>query len=211
MNHWVVAPVVLPLVAAVLLLLAERAAPRWSGAINLVAITPKTVSRLQERRNILDEARKLGSDVDMSIDLAKDRPNADGICRGWFDGKLVVEHTDVIFRSTDYPKMQFNQFLLAPFFGSGLVPHPQKLWIDELEKSFASFGSGEHDDAAAFTGQHAGGALIVRTDVIRSQRARFGEANDFERIQANVHSPGQREVHVAMGQGLTGHGNAEQR
>lgn len=37
MSHWVVVPVVLPLFAAVLLLLAERAAPRWSGAINLVA------------------------------------------------------------------------------------------------------------------------------------------------------------------------------
>ena len=67
-----------------------------------------------------------------SLDLAKDRPNADGICRGWFDDKLVVEHKDVIFRTTDFPTMQFNQFLLAPYFGPGLVPHAQKLWIDEL-------------------------------------------------------------------------------
>jgi hypothetical protein len=67
-----------------------------------------------------------------SLDPAKDRPNADGVCRGWFDGKLVIEHKDVIYRSTDFPKMQFNQFLLAPYFGPGLVPHAQKLWIDEL-------------------------------------------------------------------------------
>lgn len=75
-----------------------------------------------------------------TLDLAKDRPNADGICRGWFDGKLVVEHKDVIFRSTDFPKMQFNQLLLAPFFGPGLVPHPQKLWIDELVVSTKPIG-----------------------------------------------------------------------
>jgi hypothetical protein len=67
-----------------------------------------------------------------SLDVKNDRPNADGIVRGWFDGKLVVEHTDVILRSTDFPKMQFNQFLLTPYFGPGLLPHPQKLWIDEL-------------------------------------------------------------------------------
>ncbi len=28
--------------------------------------------------------------------------------------------------------MKFNQFLLAPYFGPGLLPHEQTLWIDEL-------------------------------------------------------------------------------
>ena len=28
--------------------------------------------------------------------------------------------------------MKFNQFFLGPYFGPGLLPHPQKLWIDEL-------------------------------------------------------------------------------
>lgn len=67
-----------------------------------------------------------------SLDLKNDRPNADGIARAWFDDRLVVDRNDVIFRSTDFPKMQFNQFLMAPFFGPGLLPHAQKLWIDEL-------------------------------------------------------------------------------
>ena len=67
-----------------------------------------------------------------TLDLQNDRPNRDGIVRGWFDGKLVVEHTDVVLRSTDFPKMKFNQFLMAPYFGPGLLPHAQKLWIDEL-------------------------------------------------------------------------------
>jgi hypothetical protein len=67
-----------------------------------------------------------------TLDLKNDRPNKDGIVRGWLDGKLVIERTDVIFRSTDFPNMKFNQFLLTPYFGPGLLPHAQKLWIDEL-------------------------------------------------------------------------------
>jgi hypothetical protein len=67
-----------------------------------------------------------------TLDLKADKPNADGIVRGWFDGKLVIDRTDVILRSTDYPKMKFNQFLLTPYFGPGLLPHAQTLWIDEL-------------------------------------------------------------------------------
>ncbi len=75
-----------------------------------------------------------------TLDMAKDKPNADGIIRGWFDGKLVVEHTDVVFRTTDFPKMKFNQFIMAPYFGPGLLPHPQKLWIDEMVISTKPIG-----------------------------------------------------------------------
>jgi len=67
-----------------------------------------------------------------SLDLNADRSNADGIVRGWFDSKLVIDQTNVVLRSTDFPKMKFNQFLLTPYFGPGLLPHEQTLWIDEL-------------------------------------------------------------------------------
>jgi hypothetical protein len=67
-----------------------------------------------------------------SLDLKADKPNSDGIVRGWFDGKLVIDRTDVVLRSTDFPKMKFNQFLLTPYFGQGLLPQAQTLWIDEL-------------------------------------------------------------------------------
>lgn len=67
-----------------------------------------------------------------SLDRKADRLNADGIVRGWFDGKLVIDRADVVLRSTDFPKMKFDQFLLAPYFGPGLLPHAQTLWIDEL-------------------------------------------------------------------------------
>ncbi len=67
-----------------------------------------------------------------SLDSKADKPNADGVVQGWFDGKLVVDRHDVVFRSSDFPKMRFNQYLLAPYFGPGLLPHAQTLWIDEL-------------------------------------------------------------------------------
>ena len=65
-----------------------------------------------------------------TVDATK--ANSDGIARAWFDGQLVVDRTDLVFRSPDFPKMKFNQLLLAPHFGPGLLPHPQTLWIDEL-------------------------------------------------------------------------------
>lgn len=38
-----------------------------------------------------------------TLDLKNDKPNADGIVRAWFDDKLVIDETDVILRSTDFP------------------------------------------------------------------------------------------------------------
>jgi hypothetical protein len=67
-----------------------------------------------------------------SLDRQRDKPVADGVARAWFDGKLVIDRTDVVLRSTDFPTMKFNQLLLAPYFGPGLLPHEQTLWIDEL-------------------------------------------------------------------------------
>jgi hypothetical protein len=70
-----------------------------------------------------------------SLDLKADKPNADGIVRAWFDGERVIDRADVVLRSTDFPKMKFNQFLLTPYFGPGLLPHEQTLWVDELSLS----------------------------------------------------------------------------
>lgn len=75
-----------------------------------------------------------------SLDIKNDKPNRDGIVRGWFDGKLVIDHSDVVLRSTDFPDMKFNQFLVAPYFGPGLLNNSQKLWIDELVVSTRSIG-----------------------------------------------------------------------
>jgi len=57
-----------------------------------------------------------------SLDMAKDKPNRDGELRGWVDGKVDIERTDVVFRSTDFPKMKFDQFMMLSYFHHG-VPH----------------------------------------------------------------------------------------
>jgi hypothetical protein len=67
-----------------------------------------------------------------SLDLKADKPNADGVVRAWCDDQLVIDNTNVVLRSTDFPTMKFNQFLMAPYFGPGLLPQGQTLWIDEL-------------------------------------------------------------------------------
>ncbi len=67
-----------------------------------------------------------------TLDMDAGKPNQDGVIRGWLDSKLVVEHTDIVFRTTDFPKMKWNQFLLTPYFGPGLLPHAQAMWIDEM-------------------------------------------------------------------------------
>ena len=67
-----------------------------------------------------------------TLDRQRERPNPDGVARAWFDGQLVVDRHDVVFRSADFPEMKLNQLLLAPYFGPGLVPHAQKLWVDNL-------------------------------------------------------------------------------
>jgi hypothetical protein len=66
-----------------------------------------------------------------SLNVARDKPNHVGELRGWVDGRVIIERSDVVFRSTDFPKMQFNQFMMLPYFHDG-VPHDQSLWIDKL-------------------------------------------------------------------------------
>jgi hypothetical protein len=75
-----------------------------------------------------------------TLDIKNDKANSDGVIRGWFDGKLVVEHTDIVLRTTDFPNMKWNQFLLTPYFGPGLLPHAQAVWIDELVVSTQRIG-----------------------------------------------------------------------
>jgi hypothetical protein len=56
---------------------------------------------------------------------------ADGIVRYWFDGQLVIEHTNVLLRTGAHPGMRFNQFVLAPYIGDG-SPVDQTMWVDNL-------------------------------------------------------------------------------
>ncbi len=56
---------------------------------------------------------------------------ADGIVQYWFDGRLLIDHQNVLFRTATHPTMMFNQFLIAPYIGVG-SPVAQTMWVDDL-------------------------------------------------------------------------------
>ena len=56
----------------------------------------------------------------------------DGVLQYWYDGRLLMDYRDVVFRTGQHPDMKINQFLMAPYFGPG-VPHEQSIWIDDLK------------------------------------------------------------------------------
>lgn len=58
----------------------------------------------------------------------------DGIVRYWYDGQILIDHDNVIFRTAQYPNMRFNQFLIAPYIGDG-SPIDQSMWVDDLTVS----------------------------------------------------------------------------
>src|SRR2546428_678693 len=56
---------------------------------------------------------------------------ADGVMQYWFNGALVLDRHDILFRTGARPNIQFHQFLTAPYIGDG-SPVDQYMWIDDL-------------------------------------------------------------------------------
>lgn len=56
---------------------------------------------------------------------------SDGVIRYWYDGNLVIDHTNVVFRTAQNSDMMFNQLIIAPWIGDG-SPVDQTFWIDNL-------------------------------------------------------------------------------
>jgi len=56
---------------------------------------------------------------------------ADGVIQYWFNGALVIDRHDILFRTGARPNIRFHQFLIAPYIGSG-SPVDQYMWIDDL-------------------------------------------------------------------------------
>lgn len=63
--------------------------------------------------------------------IANGKGVADGIIRYWYDGSLIIERTNIIMRTGQYPNMKFNQFMIAPWIGDG-SPIDQTMWVDDL-------------------------------------------------------------------------------
>jgi hypothetical protein len=56
---------------------------------------------------------------------------ADGVMQYWFNGTLVIDRHDILFRTAARPTIQFHQFLIAPYIGDG-SPVDQYMWVDDL-------------------------------------------------------------------------------
>jgi uncharacterized protein YjdB len=55
----------------------------------------------------------------------------DGVMQYWFNGTLIINRHDVVYRTGARPTLQFNQFLIAPYIGDG-SPVDQSMFIDNL-------------------------------------------------------------------------------
>jgi uncharacterized protein YjdB len=56
---------------------------------------------------------------------------ADGVMQYWFNGTLIIDRHDMLFRTAAHPTLQFTQFLIAPYIGDG-SPVDQSIFIDNL-------------------------------------------------------------------------------
>jgi hypothetical protein len=56
---------------------------------------------------------------------------ADGVVQYWFNGTLIFDRHDILFRTGAHPTLQFSQFLIAPYIGVG-SPVDQSMFIDNL-------------------------------------------------------------------------------
>jgi uncharacterized protein YjdB len=56
---------------------------------------------------------------------------ANGVMQYWFNGTLIIDRNDVLFRTGARPTLQFSQFLIAPYIGDG-SPVDQSMWVDNL-------------------------------------------------------------------------------
>jgi len=57
--------------------------------------------------------------------------NPDGVMQYWFNGQLIIDRHDILFRTGAHATMQLNQFLIAPYIGDG-SPVDQYMWVDNL-------------------------------------------------------------------------------
>ena len=63
--------------------------------------------------------------------ITNGKGNADGVMQYWFNGQLVIDRHDILFRTGQNPNLQLNQLVIAPYIGDG-SPADQYMWIDNL-------------------------------------------------------------------------------
>ena len=57
---------------------------------------------------------------------------ADGVMKYWLDDELIINQSNVMFRTGKHPDMKFNQLVIAPWIGDG-SPVDQTFWIGNVK------------------------------------------------------------------------------
>jgi hypothetical protein len=63
--------------------------------------------------------------------ISNGKGQADGVMQYWFNGQLIIDRHDIVYRTATRATLQFNKFLIAPYIGDG-SPVDQSMFIDNL-------------------------------------------------------------------------------
>jgi hypothetical protein len=107
-------------------------APPWynaKGMIGPVVFQPNAGAGYKNNWNFVEAYYQLNT-------VVNGIGQPDGVLQYWFNGALIIDRHDVIYRTGVHPTLQFNQFLVAPYIGDG-SPVDQSMFIDNLRLATA--------------------------------------------------------------------------
>ena len=73
--------------------------------------------------------------------ISNNKGQSNGIMQQWVDGTLVINRSDVLYRTAQDATKKWAQFVLAPYIGDG-SPIAQTMWLDQLTVSTSGSGTG---------------------------------------------------------------------
>jgi hypothetical protein len=107
-------------------------APPWynaKGMIGPVTFQPNPGPGYKNNWNFVETYYQLNT-------ISNGVGQADGVMQFWFNGTLIIDRHDVVYRTANRPTLMFSQFLIAPYIGDG-SPVDQSMFIDNLRAATA--------------------------------------------------------------------------
>jgi hypothetical protein len=107
-------------------------APPWANAKGImgpVVFQPTAGAGYKNNWNFVEAYYQLNT-------IVNGIGQADGVMQYWFNGTLVIDRHDILYRTGAHPTLQFSQFLIAPYIGDG-SPVDQSMFIDNVRVATA--------------------------------------------------------------------------
>ncbi|HEV7596299.1 MAG TPA: Ig-like domain-containing protein [Gemmatimonadaceae bacterium] len=107
-------------------------APPWynaKGMIGPVTFQPNPGTGYKNNWNFVEAYYQLNT-------ISNGVGQPDGVLQYWFNGTLIIDRHDVVYRTSTHPTLMFSQFLIAPYIGDG-SPVDQSMFIDNLRAATA--------------------------------------------------------------------------